>query len=69
MSQQEVKAEFTEDLERTDTFRASGRLGKENRVLGVFTDDCGLVRVSFQASKSQLEQGQGAGVYHNSLIP
>lgn len=33
VSQQEVRAEFTEDIERADIDRASRRLGKENMSL------------------------------------
>lgn len=33
MSQVEVRAEFIEDVESADTYRASGRLGKERRVI------------------------------------
>ena len=64
MSQQEVKTGiFIEDVERADINGPSVRVGKKRGPslvslwgLGVFTEGNGLVYVSSQASRNQLER-------------
>lgn len=62
-----VRAELIEDIERADTFGTSERLGKEKEHLGlglgVFIEDCDLLYISLQASRSRIEQRQGPRCY------
>ena len=65
MSREEVRIEFIEEMEKeqiqTEHLEDSGRQGQVSSLLGVgvFIEDCGLVCMSSQASRNQLEQNHG----------